>query len=48
MNKIPLAKPYITKELKEKVCHVLDSGMLTEGSVTHELEQLFKEYFEEK
>ena len=42
--KIPLIKPYITQEVKDKVLEVLDSGMLTEGKVTHDLEDLFAEY----
>ncbi len=37
-------KPYITQEVKDKVCEVLDSGYLTEGPVTREFETLFKEY----
>ncbi|MBU0505090.1 MAG: DegT/DnrJ/EryC1/StrS aminotransferase family protein [bacterium] len=44
MYKIPLIKPYITQEVKDKVIDVLDSGYLTEGPVTHELETLFQEY----
>jgi perosamine synthetase len=44
MKKIPLIKPFITNEVKEKVCKVLDSGYLTEGSVTKEFEELFKTY----
>lgn len=42
--KIPLIKPYITQELKDKVCDVLDSGYLTEGPVTKEFEKMFKNY----
>ena len=42
--KIPLIKPYITPEVKDKVCDVLDSGYLTEGPVTEEFEELFKKY----
>ena len=42
--KIPLIKPYITQEVKDKVCDVLDSGYLTEGPVTEEFEELFKNY----
>ena len=42
--KIPLMKPYITQEVKDKVCEVLESGYLTEGPVTREFETLFKEY----
>lgn len=44
MKKIPLIKPYITQEVKDKVCEVLDSGYLTEGPVTQELEDMFKAY----
>ncbi|MBN1276490.1 MAG: DegT/DnrJ/EryC1/StrS aminotransferase family protein [Deltaproteobacteria bacterium] len=42
--KIPLIKPYITQEVKDKVCDVLDSGYLTEGPVTEEFEKAFREY----
>jgi perosamine synthetase len=41
---IPLIKPYITDEVKEEVCKVLDSGYLTEGPVTHEFECSIKDY----
>jgi perosamine synthetase len=41
---IPLIKPYITQEVKDKVCEVLDSGYLTEGSVTREFEESLKAY----
>ncbi|MCW9097828.1 MAG: DegT/DnrJ/EryC1/StrS family aminotransferase [Ignavibacteriaceae bacterium] len=44
MKKIPLIKPYITEKIKAKVCEVLDSGYLTEGQVTQEFEEKFKEY----
>jgi dTDP-4-amino-4,6-dideoxygalactose transaminase len=44
MNRIPLIKPYITQEVKDKVCDVLESGYLTEGEVTREFEQNFKSY----
>ena len=44
MKPIPLIKPYITRDIKDKVCEVLDSGYLTEGPVTSELETLFKDY----
>ena len=44
MKKIPLIKPYITKEVKEKVLEVLDSGYLTEGPVTRQLEDSVREY----
>jgi dTDP-4-amino-4,6-dideoxygalactose transaminase len=42
--RIPLIKPYITQEVKDKVWEVLDNGYLTEGAVTKELEDSFKEY----
>ena len=42
--KIPLIKPFITDEVKAKVCEVLDSGYLTEGPVTKELESSIKDY----
>lgn len=38
---IPLIKPFMTQEIKDKVCEVLDSGYLTEGPVTHEFESVF-------
>lgn len=44
MKKIPLIKPYITEEVKAKVCEVLDSGFLTEGSVTHEFQNRVRDY----
>ena len=44
MRKIPLIKPYITESTKAKVMDVLDSGFLTEGSVTRNLEKEFCEY----
>ena len=44
MKKIPLIKPYITQEVKDKVCEVLDSGYLTEGPVTCEFEEKFRDY----
>ncbi len=44
MQRIPLIKPYITGEIKDKVCEVLDSGYLTEGPVTKEFEESFKNY----
>ena len=36
--KIPLIKPFINQEIKNKVLEVLDSGYLTEGPVTKEFE----------
>ena len=44
MRKIPLIKPYITYEVKKKVSEVLDSGYITEGPVTKEFENLFRNY----
>ena len=44
MVKIPLIKPYITQEVKDKVCDILDSGYLTEGAATRELENSFRDY----
>jgi len=44
MKKIPLIKPYITEEVKAKVCEVLDSGYLTEGPVTKDFEDKVKDY----
>jgi len=44
MKKIPLIKPYITEEVKAKVCEVLDSGYLTEGPVTKEFEETIRSY----
>lgn len=42
--KIPLIKPFISDEIKEKVLEVLDSGYLTEGPVTREFESQLKSY----
>lgn len=44
MRKIPLIKPYINQDIKDKVCEVLDSGYLTEGPITKEFEEAFKKY----
>ncbi|WP_417291669.1 DegT/DnrJ/EryC1/StrS family aminotransferase [Corallibacter sp.] len=41
---IPLIKPYITQEIKDKVIEVLESGYLTEGPVTREFENKLKEF----
>ena len=43
MFRIPLIKPFVPDELKEKVCDILDSGYLTEGPVTREFEQAIAE-----
>lgn len=43
-HEIPLIRPYITQEIKDKVLEVLDSGYLTEGSVTRDFEQTLKAY----
>ncbi len=42
--KIPLIKPYITGDVIRNVVAVLESGYLTEGSVTHEFEEVFRKY----
>ena len=42
--KIPLIKPFINQETKNKVLDVLDSGYLTEGPVTREFENKLREY----
>ncbi|MFC2097382.1 DegT/DnrJ/EryC1/StrS family aminotransferase [Bacteroidota bacterium] len=46
--KIPLIKPFINQEIKDKVLEVLDSGYLTEGPVTHEFENKFAKYVDAK
>jgi len=42
--KIPLIKPFVNQDIKDRVSAVLDSGYLTEGPVTKEFEQKFSEY----
>jgi len=44
MNSIPLIKPYMTEAIKARVLDVLDSGYLTEGPVTRELESVMAAY----
>ena len=44
MSKIPLIKPYMDDDIKQAVMAVLDSGYLTEGPVTRDLEQAVKDY----
>ncbi|MBU4288589.1 MAG: aminotransferase class I/II-fold pyridoxal phosphate-dependent enzyme, partial [Proteobacteria bacterium] len=44
MKKIPLIKPFINQEIKDKVCEVLDSGFLTEGPVTKAFEEAVRKY----
>lgn len=44
LKKIPLIRPFITQEIKDRVCEVLDSGYLTEGPVTREFEECVKAY----
>ena len=44
IGQIPLTRPYITGEAKEKVLQVLESGYLTEGSVTQEFERAVRDY----
>ena len=46
--KIPLIKPYITQEVKDKVVEVLESGYLTEGPVTREFENRLKDFLNVK
>lgn len=41
---IPLIKPYITKEIEDRVVEVLRSGYLTEGPVTRELQNQLKQF----
>jgi len=43
-SRIPLARPYMTEEVKREVCRVLDSGYLTEGPVAGELETAAKDF----
>lgn len=43
-HNIPLIRPFITQEIKDKVLEVLDSGYLTEGPVTKEFENTLKDY----
>ena len=42
--KIPLIKPFINQEIKDKVIEVLESGYLTEGPVTREFESKLKAF----
>lgn len=44
MRTIPLIRPYMNHEIKEKVCAVLDSGYLTERPVTRQFEEAFRKY----
>lgn len=44
MHNIPLIRPFITDQIKEKVIEVLESGYLTEGPVTREFESKLKDY----
>jgi dTDP-4-amino-4,6-dideoxygalactose transaminase len=46
--KIPLIKPYIDENIKNKVIEVLNSGYLTEGPVTKEFENIFKKFIDSK
>ena len=41
---IPLIKPFINDDIKQRVLDVLDSGYLTEGPVTKEFEKKFASY----
>lgn len=42
MFRIPLMKPFVNQRVKDRVSAVLDSGFLTEGPVTRELEGAFR------
>ncbi|MFP4047276.1 MAG: DegT/DnrJ/EryC1/StrS family aminotransferase [Bacteroidales bacterium] len=42
--KIPLTKPFMNDEIRDRVMEVLESGYLTEGPVTRKLESVFSEY----
>ncbi|EPR36204.1 DegT/DnrJ/EryC1/StrS aminotransferase [Alkalidesulfovibrio alkalitolerans DSM 16529] len=44
MYAIPLIKPYVTDKLRQRVLDVLDSGYLTEGSVTQEFETAIRDF----
>jgi dTDP-4-amino-4,6-dideoxygalactose transaminase len=44
MTRIPLIRPFVTDEVRAKVLEVLDSGFLTEGAVTRDLEEAFRRY----
>ena len=44
MDNIPLIKPYVPDDALSRIKDVLDSGYLTEGPVTAELESLCKNY----
>lgn len=43
-NNIPLTRPFLSEAVKQRVLSVLDSGHWTEGSVTRQLEQEFRNY----
>ena len=44
MMRVPLIRPFINDEVRARVLEVLDSGHLTEGPVTRELEAAFRGY----
>lgn len=44
MYKIPLTKPYVTREMITRVGKTMESGFWTEGPAVRELETLFKSY----
>lgn len=41
---IPLIKPFVNEEIRRRVLAVLDSGFLTEGSVTRDFEETCRTY----
>jgi dTDP-4-amino-4,6-dideoxygalactose transaminase len=43
MNKIPLIKPYMSQDIKDKISEALESGFLTEGIIIQQLENAVKE-----
>ena len=44
MSRIPLIKPFVPPEASVRIAEVLASGQLTEGAVTRQFEQAFRDY----
>lgn len=44
MTEIPIANPCVSKDAKDAVCEVLDSGMLADGEVVRQFEDEFADY----